>query len=884
MSRRIGCLILLLTILAVDRVSAAVSAPPEPANYQVLIRYQISAYRSERIRQYHEMMDRFRTLSFKRDPDDVTEDEADNPDHVRIRGLIPARSVPKLLQERHVRAAFLVPEGSKPPEKGAVVRVDLTLKDDLPPDLQGRLQRQTADVLAGIGFKEAVGYDHRGFTRLLGSLPANATLTLTEDLRSLPDARSVGPPFSLVRNAVRAVYARPDLPLPAIPPPEPKIPEGQERLSPELRDVLADAARAGKPMRMEVILSGTPRLDDREWSRTLTSTGAIIEGRLGPIITVLAEPKPHALALAALPFVVGVRLPRAAQPTPLPGTDAAATKFSALESSGLARLHSLNRRGQGTRIALVASDFTGWESLLGRKDGKRALPDPTLIDLTRERNRDLEPDPFPPGARGGLGAGTREAQALLRAAPEAELTLLRIDPSAPYMLEQIGRAICGERTRSFAMDRRSVELRDDMDLLSERRAELLEERKRVLNDLRDDDEPRKAREAYFRKQAAHNAEEVALRARTERFLHHGRAMERLHGIRIVANSLIWQEGYPVDGSGPLSRFLDDDGPLKCALWFQAAGDSRGQAWSGVFRDVDRNGVLEFTAPSVPLLYNRWTHELNFLGWQPAGAPRTVDLPAGVTLRVSLQWREAHDPTPLRVGEDTYREPLSAFRLVAFRQLDATGKTRPADDLEIVARSTGVPMRLTQSQFAATYEQTVEFKVPAAGRYAIRIEGRLPESIFAPGENRLPINRRIGEVRPRLFVTTLQGAGRAVWIDYFTEVGSLGMPADAGRVVTVGAADRTGLEERDSAGGPPYNLTLLTKPDVLAYDEGDGTGAATAFAAGLVATANTAGVPFVTFRETLRVRQGTLLRVPEGQLRDNDPRSQPAACPPGAPVP
>jgi hypothetical protein len=55
---------------------------------------------------------------------------------------------------------------------------------------------------------------------------------------------------------------------------------------------------------------------------------------------------------------------------------------------------------------------------------------------------------------------------------------------------------------------------------------------------------------------------------------------------------------------------------------------------------------------------------------------------------------------------------------------------------------------------------------------------------------------------------------------------------------------------------------LAKPDVLAYDEGQGTGAAAAFAAGLIASAHTAGVPLATSLETLRVKPGQVLRVPE----------------------
>src|SRR5437773_1709299 len=65
-----------------------------------------------------------------------------------------------------------------------------------------------------------------------------------------------------------------------------------------------------------------------------------------------------------------------------------------------------------------------------------------------------------------------------------------------------------------------------------------------------------------------------------------------------------------------------------SVWFQAAGDTRGQVWNGPLTDVDGNGAFEFAPPGTPLPPGRWTHEINFLAWQSIGADRAVDLPAG----------------------------------------------------------------------------------------------------------------------------------------------------------------------------------------------------------------------------------------------------------------
>src|SRR5205823_13579440 len=97
-------------------------------------------------------------------------------------------------------------------------------------------------------------------------------------------------------------------------------------------------------------------------------------------------------------------------------------------------------------------------------------------------------------------------------------------------------------------------------------------------------------------------------------------------------------------------------------------------------------------------------------------------------------------------------------------------------------SVGPPQRLLASANSATYEQTLDVRVPAAGRYAVRIEGRLPNGIAPPGAAVLPSQRKFGELKPRLFVQTLDGSGRALLHTYWTDAGTLGLPADAHQVI------------------------------------------------------------------------------------------------------
>ncbi len=555
--------------------------------------------------------------------------------------------------------------------------------------------------------------------------------------------------------------------------------------------------------------------------------GLIVEGRLGPLVSVVANPS-QAPALAAVPEVIGVRLPRMPQPA-RPATAPGNTRWRPLlDASGAARLQALGHNGRGTRLAVVDSDFRGWEALAGK-----GLPAATrLFDLTRERNADLLPDPFPAGT--GPGAGTRRALTIARLAPEISLTLIRIDPAAPYLLEAVARAINGDSVPSLNLENRLAEIQRDQYELEKRRDKLTEERRLAFEDLRQEGEAVKRRQTYFENQKTYDADSARFHATLHRYLQYKQDLLSLRGIRVVASALSWHDGYPVDGTSTLSRYFDDR-PFRAALWFQAAGDTRGQSWTGLFRDADGNGVMEFADLRQPLPTDLWSPELNFLSWQTPNGQTVRDLPAGARLRISLQWREAHDPLYAQTGEDPYRQPLARnMRIVLLRQLDPAGTRQPADDLEIVAQSVDAGQRLSVTPSSATYEITLDVQIKQAGRYALRIGGRAPDSIYPPGDPTLPFMRKHSEMHVRLFVSPLDASGRAIFHDYVSAAGSVGMPADARTAITVGAADVRDQRQPYSAGGAPFGMELLSKPDVLSYDDGAGTAESAAFAAGLAA--------------------------------------------------
>jgi hypothetical protein len=348
---------------------------------------------------------------------------------------------------------------------------------------------------------------------------------------------------------------------------------------------------------------------------------------------------------------------------------------------------------------------------------------------------------------------------------------------------------------------------------------------------------------------------------------------------VVLSLQRWNTGFALDGASNVSRFLDDwltrpkasyqrslarKPQAAPPLWFQPAGDTRGQTWTGLFRDVDNNGVMEFASPEVDLKPGRWSRELNFLSVRGDGKD-TLDLAGGSKVRISVQWREPHDPS---VPEVDYRVPVAPLRLQLVKQRDPSGEKYASDEIDLVAESEGLPSRLHIEPNFAVYEHSLELTLPADGRYAVRLEGRPPATVRPPTVPTLPDQEVRWELRPRLFIEAAEGTLRFALSDYTTAEGGVAVPADARSVMAVGAADATGKARPTSASGAGPGSELRTKPDLLAPDAlpsvGDGsaqgTDAAAAFAAGWAASLLSAGVNPSSFPERLGLQPGGFIEV------------------------
>jgi subtilisin family serine protease len=872
----------LVVLMSGSRGDAAPVAPSPPEEYRVKLRYSIPSPRDQHVVLYDQMIKHLQKLGFKYTPGPESDREDETKNY--LEGTIPSAQARRILEYAHIASVLLTPPKLGAPAKPTdPVKVRLDLAKGFTLDTQRKLFNQTLDLLEDLGFHEGIAYDHEGYTRIVGTIPAIHLETLLKDLRtqptgwltpSIPQKDLPTPVRNVSPIQVIEVIPEPAGVKPIAPVPRPLGSEkDMEKVSRELRDLIAKGDQS-RSIRMEVILSYSPAANDRTWLRRLDHASAsfLLEGRLGPLVTARIRPA-EVPELAKLSIVSVVRLPRPARPQLIPVKGSGADNSKALRGSGI---YKLGVPKKGVRVAVVDGDFRGFRELLAN----RQLPANTrLVDLTAERTRELQPEPFAGDAQ-EVGHGTRCALALAQAMTGAavDFVLIRIDPACPYQLQEVARYLNGEKYLSESITQRADELDYDRFQLRHRHADLLVERKVVLDNFSQEEADIARRKAYFKKLRELEKDEGAFAQRELRYINLRRAVLSLRGIEVVSSALVWYTGYPVDGSSPLTHFFDARS-FKAALWFQSAGNTRGQAWTGLFRDDDGNGVMEFSAVTKPKA-GHWTRELNFLAWQPFGQKQALDLPAKARLRITMQWREPHDPEFFRRGEDLYREPLAHLRLVLLKQRDPTGKSLSVDDMEEVANTPaykdryGLPQRLANEAASATYEQTLELTLLEAGRYALRVEGKAPRGIRPASVATLAALEKMGELRPRIFVEVVdepsRAAGRPVFLDYQTDEGSLGMPADSRGVITVGAADGKRQPQAYSAPGPPMNLELLVKPDILVAEDGRlgpegaiafGANVATPYAAGLAARALFTGANQAVLRRKWTGGPNTILSVP-----------------------
>ena len=259
----------------------------------------------------------------------------------------------------------------------------------------------------------------------------------------------------------------------------------------------------------------------------------------------------------------------------------------------------------------------------------------------------------------GFGSGTRTALALVRFVPQAEFTLLRIDPEAPFQLLEAARYIQGDDFLPYSLLVRANELTAARESLRQKQAVLLAERAAVLDTFAIDQKTLDRRDAYFKSQASFDQQEKDLQDRESRYLKLIADLKALHGIRLVINDLFWTEGHPAEGASTLARFFNDT-PFRAASWFQAGGLLPGQVWT-VSRDLDGNDVWNSPGP----MYS-------------GGRPVDVELDFRFSAHESVATADCGDPSHHVQGGPRSRRnrpPLPVIRWPRFAWLSAPSAIR-----------------------------------------------------------------------------------------------------------------------------------------------------------------------------------------------------------------
>ena len=958
----LGCLF--ATILLAHPVVAQQPLPKRPAlpkTFKLKLRYSIKAPRDAHIKYFDKMIGELKDVGFQFEPPLDSLPPTIREDNTRnfLTGSIAGEKTLLLLKVSYVAGILIVPDTFVlPDEPQAPIQIQLQLASGFSHNRQLVFQHQVRALVQVLGFREMVGYDSRGysgqkFTRLRGVIPRDQLDTFLKDLRTqptgwfAPNIPLSGYPEPL--KSVNPIWIVEVIPDPMPPQPIPFFEDRGEddfyKIGPNLWEQVKIIQPRTEPLRIELLMAFTPKEFDEGWKDALRKTAPdiLVEGRLGNIVTAQFG-RPHMndqgkivvesvdaakqiRELSKLPFVSFLRLPRPAVVGVNPTWKRSGDAKKALEASKLVILHDRDKRGKGIRIAVLGSDFRGIKQMILAKK----LPLTTVfVDLTAERNLDLVPDPIV-GDPDEVGRGTHCAMAAALAAPEATLILVRIDDRSPQMIDTFLNYVSTDIRMSDALAERDDEVKHQAAFLEQQRRVLIEEEKFLFDEFEDEIEMKKkygmfgpvrawlfsSREWIRGREKAYQAKLKEHQAREKRLIDFFQALSVLQQVDVISNSLVWQDTYPLGGQSYLAKAIsaamdpesENAKDLKrkskrtLPLWFQSVGNFEGQSWHGYFSDADKNGLMEFQPWGKTLPKGSWTPELNFLSWTPNGQKTVQTLPADTKFRISVQWREPHDPDYFfrADDEDYYLRPLKEMRIIILKQRDPTGKTFSQDDFYEVAHSQLVP-RLTNSPNFSTYELFVEWKTPKEpGRYAFLVERVLdnywfvqrnettgdleffltprqtPTGIRPKDVPTLPAFEKNWEFHPRICLRAIEGEGfgkgRPQFDPFVTSLGTTALPAVGHNIFAVGAVDFEGKMQPYSSAGPPAYQALAVLPKLLSVDRlglfpdqtgpSYGSSLATPFAAGTAATLLSKGYSKAQLRQILRCHErGIFTALPE----------------------
>jgi len=729
-------------------------APATGPTYQVRLRFKIEADLQQRYAYYKEMLSRLQAAGFVAAPGRPREELYGDS----LAGNLPASGISTLRLERFLRTAVLVPKDYALPtdaEKTVLVRFDLAITG---PDRQRELAGLARQQLKGLGLIENTGYENQGHTRILGRLPVPALDVL------LKDSMEVAIPSSfktttvtanktpLVRLAIVIAETAPPAPDVARPSAPPPGKEYLDKISPDLKTFLAKVPEADleKHFHVELVLRDNQLSDSYRAQLQRSDAMFITEGSFGPIVTGLTSPA-RLTILAQQPEISTVRLPQA--PLGFIKSQESGVEFIPL-GRDLGTAPTITpvafHPALPKRLIIVGDDFRGYQSSIGA-----GLPKNTrFIDATAELTADMFPQPGQDAA--GKGMSTTLAIDFLKSNPHTDVVLVRIHQTSPFQIQQIAESMLGHVWATPAFLTRKEEWNEAGSRIESEKLELRVQRRRIQSDFNLDPASVAKREEYRKQQTALDAADKAHYAHGLRFAAFTNAMQVLKGAGTVCVALQWNPGYAdLPGSPPHLRFLSTEA-LRSASWYQAVAYRPGQVWTGLFRDLDGDKIMEFTTNQ-----HVGRPDLAFLSWRAFGVASASQqfLPENAVVEVILNWFEVHAAS--NDENDIYRKPMADLHINVLKQRDPSGKTLPVDAFEVVSRTPFLPDRVENSVRGCHYQSIVRFTVPAGGgRYALQVTGSTPSTTGGAG------SAEHAEIHPKITLNVVdpikRAAGRVVY--------------------------------------------------------------------------------------------------------------------------
>jgi len=682
-------------------------APVLVAKVNIRVKFRIQVYGVERIRQVDEMLKFLKATGFTTTDENLFEKLQDESVS-SFDGTIQLGKENKCINPRWIYSVTTWPVGSEDPYKSeGPVRIEVEFPQYMQNKKQLEFWEDVKNSLSKIGFINAVSYNPELFTRITGNL-IGKTLPII-DTKIFPEAlRTAGvsvTPFAFPR----VVKVHSDWPLV-----KPRVLEEIKENSLRKMSPAARKKLEGKEQKLEkwlVILNHQPPGQNEISELFANLNDAIVEGANGALFEILATPI-SIKNLAALPSVMFVT----------PAETQIKTDYTIKQNNLLnifpnegATQPARNLRGVGApaSIAIVGTEFLGWEKAFGEIQTQSEL-----VDLTQIRDFAMDKMPYEKSL-GEVGFHTKRALEIAKIYPGTKIVLVRIDPAVPTMLDEVAGFANRDLKSSYALLSRYSETDVAKRFLQGDNQFLQSERAFLIDQFGDSPDVVTRREAYKEKKAKWDKENRDLHEKINRILKlREQLMEfKSHKLFIVLENLSSQ--LPVYQNVALSLFSDES-KFKTAAWLMPDSLFERISWRGPFSDSNHNGMMEFRNSKSN---DKWGDERLIIQFEKDG--KMFDkIPQGKKIRVRVRWREGVEWSTATVEGETAPKAKAKLNVLFLLNENPLPGRKLADQFLVVKETGNDPFCIFRNKTFAIFEHLIDLESPIEGQYALAIEGKV----------------------------------------------------------------------------------------------------------------------------------------------------------------